>query len=322
MQRGTQWLHDARWGVMTHFLARLPGPAIDNRIVTAQEWNEQVDSVDVEAMADTLADLGAGYLILTLGQLSGHFCSPNAAIDRIGGITPSLCSRRDLPAEMARALRKRGLRLIAYIHSEPPHHEQCRDAFETTQAAREADRRRLGMQRKWQSVIAEWSARWGDLVSGWWVDGCYDPPMYKSLDEPNWHSFAAALRAGNEQSLLAFNHGIMWPPKSITDEDDYLAGEVDGAFFAGYWEGSRYCQVPAIYQGVRLHILSFLGTMWCQGDAPRFPDEFVAGYTKFIASRGGATTWDVPIERDCTIRESFMPQLKAIGQAVARASRP
>ena len=109
--RNTQWLHDARWGVMTHFLARLPGPAKDDHIVSPDEWNAQVDSVDADAFADTLAELGAGYLFLTLGQLSGHFCSPNATMDRIAGIKPSLCSRRDLVADMGRALRKRGLRL-------------------------------------------------------------------------------------------------------------------------------------------------------------------------------------------------------------------
>ena len=34
----TQWLRDAGWGVMCHYLAGLPGGGEDAYAVTAEEW--------------------------------------------------------------------------------------------------------------------------------------------------------------------------------------------------------------------------------------------------------------------------------------------
>ena len=57
---------------------------------------------------------------LTLGQNSGHYCSPNATYDRIVGIAPSKCSRRDLIADLAKALSARNIRLMVYLPSGAP----------------------------------------------------------------------------------------------------------------------------------------------------------------------------------------------------------
>ena len=66
---------------------------------SAAQWSRQVDGVDVDGLADQLGSLGAGYLMFTIGQNSGHFCSPNATYDSIVGIEPSNCSERDLIAD-------------------------------------------------------------------------------------------------------------------------------------------------------------------------------------------------------------------------------
>ena len=324
--KNTDWFMKARWGVMTHFLARLPGPAKDDRIVSADQWNRQVDSVDVEAMAAFLAEIGAGYYLLTIGQNSGHFCSPNATYDELTGIEPSQCSRRDLISDMADALAPYDIPLLAYLPAHPPYGDKrVAEALEYDPWWHDDKRRRpttdprlAGLQRKWEAIIREWSLRWGDKVRGWWIDGVYRPEIYDSPVEPNFRSFAAALKAGNSRSIVAFNPGIMWPLKHHTEHEDYLAGEVDGALFAGYWGEGGYHEPDRWYEGVQLHVLTFLGTMWNQGDAPRFPDELVIGYTKFINSRGGAVTWDVPIEPDCHIREGFIPQLRSLGAAIKR----
>ena len=72
--------------------------------------------------------------------------------------------------------------------------------------------RLVEFQRRWESIIREWSLRWGQDVSGWWIDGCYFPDqMYRFDDEPNFASFAAALKAGNPQAIVAFNPGVKVP---------------------------------------------------------------------------------------------------------------
>jgi hypothetical protein len=59
-----------------------------------------------------------------------------------------------------------------------------------------------------------------------------------------------------------------------------------------------------------------LGTTWCGGDEPRFPDAFVAGYTRHVNDNGGVVTWDVPIEESGLIPEAFLRQLEALAPGV------
>ena len=83
MKKGhrADWLYEAKWGVMCHFLGT---PEL-----TSHEWNRRVDGFDTEALATQLEYTGARYFLFTVGQNSGHYCSPNATYDSITGIDPS-----------------------------------------------------------------------------------------------------------------------------------------------------------------------------------------------------------------------------------------
>ena len=74
-----------------------------------------MDAFDVNGLADQLASAGAGYFVLTLGQNSGFYCSPNATYDKLTGITPSKCARRDLVSDLSAALRAKRIRLMVYL---------------------------------------------------------------------------------------------------------------------------------------------------------------------------------------------------------------
>ena len=82
----TQWLRDAGWGVMCHYLAGLPGGGEDAYADTADEWNAQVDAFRLGEFADQIASTGAGYLLFTVGQNSGHYCAPNPVYDELTGL--------------------------------------------------------------------------------------------------------------------------------------------------------------------------------------------------------------------------------------------
>jgi hypothetical protein len=139
--------------------------------------------------------------------------------------------------------------------------------------------------------------------------------MYRFDEEPNFASFAAALRAGNPDAIVAFNPGVKVPVVAYTKCEDYAAGEVPldqlpraVETCPGRWlecEGAK----------VQFHILTFLGTSWCRGDRPQWPDEKVVGYAKEIAQKGGVVTFDVPIQTSGLIPEPFVGQLRAIGKA-------
>jgi hypothetical protein len=111
------WLKEAKWGVFMHYMA---DTVFKGDQLTVQKWNDAVDAFDVNGLALQLASVGAGYFVLTLGQNSGFYCSPNGTYDRLIGITPSKCARRDLVSDLSEALRTKNLRLMVYLPSGAP----------------------------------------------------------------------------------------------------------------------------------------------------------------------------------------------------------
>ena len=111
----TTWFKNAKWGVFTHYMA---DTVLQD--ATVDTWNEAVNSFDVQGLAEQLKAAGAGYYIITLGQNSGFYCSPNATYDKYAGISPSKCSTRDLIADLYEALHRRGIALMVYLPSGAP----------------------------------------------------------------------------------------------------------------------------------------------------------------------------------------------------------
>jgi alpha-L-fucosidase len=305
------WMKDARWGVMTHYLADWIAQAEGTGArMTVERWNDLIDHFDAEGLARQLESVGAGYYVLTIGQNSGFYLAPNATYDRLVGIEPSKCSRRDLVADVADALSKRGIKLIVYLPAGAPAGD--RDAIKALQWQNGPHRNRE-FQLKWEQVIAEWSRRWGTKVSGWWFDGCYWPnTMYRHAEAPNFASFAAAARAGNPDSAIAFNPGVVDRSLSITPHEDYTAGEIN--------DPDRLMirrAVDGFVDGARVHALSYLGQTWGKGP-PRTSAEQAVTWSTRVAKAVGVMTWDVPIQRDGLIARPFLDQLSAVGQALGR----
>ena len=80
------WMRAARWGVMTHYLADWRARA-DGEPASVEHWNDLIDHFDVEGLADQLKSVGAGWYLISLGQNSGYYLSPNATYDKLTGIT-------------------------------------------------------------------------------------------------------------------------------------------------------------------------------------------------------------------------------------------
>jgi hypothetical protein len=92
----TDWFRDAGFGIMVHFLKEVFAPEGG-----AKEWNDAVNGFSVEKFAKQASEAGVGYVLFTLGQNSGYYCSPNSAFNNAVGIKPGeLCSIRDLPMDL------------------------------------------------------------------------------------------------------------------------------------------------------------------------------------------------------------------------------
>jgi hypothetical protein len=269
-----------------------------------------IDGFEVESLAGQLESVGAGYLVITLGQNSGHYLSPNRTYDALVGIQPSKCSRRDLVEDLYVALARRHISLMVYLPAGAP--DQDSVAMKALEWTNGPDRN-ANFQRKWEQVIAEWSTRWGDKVRGWWFDGCYWPnAMYRSCEPPNFASFAAAARKGNPASALAFNPGVFYPIFAETEQEDYTAGEINDI--------TRVQCRSRWVDGTQFQMLSFLGSRW-SGGGPRYPGAQVADISAAIVKQGGVVTWDVPHGPTGQISDVFMRQLKVIGEAVHNVAR-
>lgn len=316
----TTWLREARWGVFLHYLAAPPSSR-GMAALTAEDWNTQVDGFDADGLAAQLASIAAPYVFLTIGQNTGFFCAPNETYDSLVPNDPTRLSRRDLVADLAAALRPHGIRLLVYLPAHAPAEDlvavralRCTPPWDGSawqlrpdryEQDAEVDERLTDFQRHWEAIIREWSLRWGRSVHGWWIDGCYHADrMYRHPDPPNFRSFAEAMKAGNPDSLVAFNPGVKVPVVCHSEYEDYTAGEIANALplsMDSQWHNpdkpEQYWGMPLTdrVDGAQFHILTFLGWYWCGGDTPRFCDDMVAGITRHINAAGGAVTWDVPI---------------------------
>jgi hypothetical protein len=317
LRASTDWFRDARWGVFYHFLGGAAGTS--ERELSLTDWNRRADEFDVAGLADQLADCGAGYLCLTIGQNSGHYCAPNQTYRDLVGVSLYACSERDLVSDLADALAQRGIRLLVYLPSGAPAAvpEICdklgwewgfTGGWPHGWHGQRTGQRLAEFQLKWEAVIREWSLRWGEKVSGWWIDGCYfADEMYRHADPPNFATFAAALKAGNPASIVAFNPGVLLPIISVTEHEDYTAGEISTALPVS----DAAHPMTRFVNGAQLHILSYLGGTWGAG-APRFPDALVANYTRYVNKVEGVLTWDIPFTPRGHIPAAFLQQLAVL----------
>ena len=307
MPHRAAWMREAKWGVMTHYLADWKAREL-GAPMTVEKWNEVVDHFDVEGLAEQLKSVGAGYYLVTIGQNSGYYLSPNATYDRLAGIQPSKCSRRDLVADLYQSLHERGIRLMVYLPAGAPGGDSvARQALQW----QNGPNRNREFQLKWEHVIREWSIRWGPKVAGWWFDGCYWPNvMYRTEQAPNFASFAAAARAGNPEAIVAFNPGVVPRILSVTPDEDYTAGEINDPNSVEIRRA-----VDGRIDGTQVHILSYLGEKWGMG-SPRFSTDQVVKWSRSICKQGAAITWDVPIQPSGLIAQPFIDQLTAVGKAL------
>jgi F5/8 type C domain/Alpha-L-fucosidase len=290
VKRKTNWFHDAQWGVITHYVTP-----------SAKDWNDRVNSFDVKSLAQQLKLVGAKYYMISIGQNSGHYCAPNSKYDYHTKIVPSKCSSRDLVSDIYDALKPLGIKLMVYLPSAAPAQDNV--AVSNLGWINGADRNQV-FQVKWESVIREWSLRWGRKVKGWWFDGVQWPnEMYGDSQPPNFRSFASAAKAGNPDSIIAFNPGPKYPLTSLSNYEDYTAGEIydpRGINCEGRW-----------VKNSQLHILSYLGSDWGSG-LNRYKDKEVIEITHSINKCGGVITWDVPIQSNGQIPQPFINQLIAL----------
>ncbi len=293
----TDWFYRGKYGVMMHFLG-------DYRSDDAA-WDDRVNAFDCEGLARQLHECGANHLLFTISQTGGRFCMPIAAYDkalREAGFTKKLCSDRDLVADLIHALDAYGINLMLYAAVEGPIAGELRNIFPWDSRGGGAGE---GFCDKYFAMLRELSLRYGKGVKGWWIDGCYDYyPHFKRGDDPFILALTDALKAGNPDSILAFNPGIV--VKRLSSTQEYTCGEANELTF---YPEERFID------GAQWHVLTYLGPWWSNAMSARSSIDLV-NYTKKCTDLGGVITFDVGYGADGHIAPEHFEQLCTVRRFV------
>lgn len=296
MNANTDWFRKAGYGVFVHYLAGLQNNREQiHSLGRETSWDECVREFDTESFAETMAEVGAGYVIFTVMQVRREMIAPNETFDRITGYQPGeACATRDLIEDLCQSLSRRSIPLMLYYTGDGPRADpQAAGAFGwQTPVTPEF----VG---KWTEVAREYSERYGEKVVGWWVDGCYP---WIGYDDEKLAVFAQALKAGNPKSIVAFNRGVDPRVMSYTPHEDYTCGEQN-----------RFFDMPVSrwLDGEQWHLLSYMGTGWGHPGS-QYTKRELGEYVFDVNQRGGVVSIDVLLFRDGSFDRSQVEVLKAV----------
>jgi len=296
MNPNTDWFEKAGYGVFVHYLAGLQNnPEHVASLGKHTSWDECVREFDTERFADTMAEVGAGYVIFTVMQIGREMIAPNATFDRITGYQPGeACATRDLIEDLYQSLSRRHIPLMLYYTGDGPRADpKAAPAFGWQTPVTDE------FVAKWASVAQEYGERYGGEVAGYWVDGCYP---WIGYDDEKLALFAKALKAGNPKRIVASNRGVDPQVMSYTPHEDYTCGEQN-----------RFFDLPTQrwLDGEQWHILSYLGTGWGHPGS-QYTKRDLAEYVFDANQRGGVVSIEALLFRDGSLDRSQVEMLKAV----------
>jgi len=196
--------HDLRLGLFVHYVffdaeRTYAGGSIGRRAdgSCVASLDELADGLDVENLCDAAAAMRAQYVIFTAWHANMNALFPCLAMERI---RPGHCSRRDVIADLAAALRRRNIELMLYVHP-------C-DGHDFSKADQDA----LGWNdgepyARWNdfvnAVFDETARRYRGRVLGYWVDGGLPPQVAKTIDRVR-----QTVRLADPQAVVVQNEAF------------------------------------------------------------------------------------------------------------------
>lgn len=320
-----------KWGIFNHYLywSEKDSSFFENKdeqtlmLDMAQEFNEQVSSVDTDKMAKTLHEIGCGYYVITVMQGTRFMIAPNAAFSRITGIAPGeACSKRDLIMDLALSLQKYDIDLFLYFTGDGPHFDKvagpAMGLYEDYQAGLHG-KVDAHFVRNWAAVLEEYAVRYGSLVKGWWVDGCYATLGYNNELLSVYYN---AMKKGNPDVLAAFNSGTA----SFTNpdgDDTPIKWYENESFTCGEDNDFTYIFKSRFTDGAQNHLLIPMGDYrdgnicngWCNTGVRR-SKEYIADYIKQNNAVGAVITVDIYVDRHGNFDPEQVQALQFVGQKV------
>lgn len=299
-----------KWGVFNHFLYVIQNnPDFKNSNGKNTSWDELVNEFDAKKLAKTLYEMGAKYYVITVMQGTKYMIAPNSTFDKIAGTAPGeACSTRDLILDISDELQKYGIDLFLYFTGDGPYkNEEIGSKFGFTEPRDKGVT--LDFVEKWASVLEEYSLRYGERISGWWIDGCYKD-FFKYTDEL-LEIYYRVCKKGNPNALVALNGGVGEEIGANFTHEDFVCGEQND-----------FTTIPRqrFYGSAQAHILAPLGTddtgigaSWGSFGL-KHEKEFLAKYVNDVHNAGGIVTFDIGACRDGSFCQEHIDALTYVGR--------
>ena len=295
----TDWFYEAGFGLFVHWTPR-----------SLPQYGEQkphaqaILDFDLDTFVSQVVEAKAKFVFFTISHAHMHLPFPLKELDEI---VPNHTSTRDLISEMADALAKHGIKLMVYFNG-----DGCMDPEWNVPTKTYTDG--FAHAEYCYKIAEAVSKKYGSKINGWWIDCCYTAGICSEYGKYyDYERYANAMRAGNENSIVAFNYrgvepwGCDWG-KGIAD---YQAGEMnDLAFYpSGRFSGEGDTQ----WFG-----LCWMDKFWVnetEGEpVPVHSNEKVLEYVKTVRENGGVFAYNVAPWQEGRISEKTMQQLRFLAE--------
>jgi len=290
-----------------------------------ENWVKTTNDLDISAWAKRIADTGASRFCVTLMQGNKYMLAPNATYDRIAGTKPGeACCLRDVPMELGLELKKYDIDLYLYYTGDGPHFDDVigrRFGMVVPELPEDENAKHLATPffvKNWAAVLEEYAVRYGDLVKGWWIDGCYHNSL--GYTDELLAPYYEAIKKGNPHALVAMNNGCPPDePKKNYCREDYTCGEI-----------VDFTVVPSkpTADGALMHILTPLGMppegqpyydSWCRHGIKR-DAAYLAEYIRKLQQVPCALTIDIWVGPDGSFDEKQVDTLRKTSELLQAKS--
>ena len=286
------WLREAKFGILVHFLNRLQNsnePCNQGKVTS---WEQCVNDFNTETFSQQASEIGAKYVIFTVQQGDRIFFMPNITFEKMTGYKRGTATvNRNLIEDLYNSLNKRKIKLMLYVTGDGVSRDY--------DAAEKLENPLLDVPKNsnqfivndtwvytWAKVLEDISVRYGNKISGWWVDGAYP---FIGYTDTRLKVLSDALKKGNPQALIAFNPAPQNIVKAYSIWDDYTAGEM-------YHIKSKP-ESGGKVNGTQWHILTFLGKDWAQPGS-RFSKNELSNYISEVNKNSGVVSLDILVKRN------------------------
>ena len=294
MSERANWLKEAGYGIFCHWTT--------HSVPENGEKKNHADAIrdfDIDTFTSQIIDTGARFLFFTITHADMFLPFPLKEMDEI---IPDHTSERDLVSELYEKLNPHGIKLCVYFNG-----EGCTDPA-WSEATQFYNNPRVHAEYCYKITEAI-SRKFGDKICGWWIDCCYEPGICGGRGlRYDYARYSEALRAGNPDSIVAFNfRGIeTWGSEWGRDIADFQAGEENDLSHlpSGADSGEG---------GLQWFALCWMDDFWVHEKTgeptPVHSNEKVLNYIHRVKGNGGAFAYNVAPYQEGRISAKTMEQL-------------